>query len=666
MQESSSEAKYEQSTGSMRAWWARALSFLVPAAIALSWSVAYLSQEVGNLEELFDSDGLTLELLWVDIIQNGGHWSDWYLPHAPRFLPDMALYFGVRGLVPDEYWAIYLFGLVMLFLVYIPAIWLAKLLGESRPAVSLTQCTTLLTFSFLAVEGLRPYSFTFAPTFHTGILIHGLLLVILYTYLRRNPNLAWTWVAIGVLAAVGAACDLLFALAYLVPFCGVLLLGKLLGDRTHGIRLVPLVAIATGVGLLVKNQLIRDTTPAYLDFSKSWDKVWTFPATFMNMLEQDPLTSTLCCTFYFLLFLEVAKWFRRRLTEGREIKNPFPFWQLTFLISACILLLAFAIRGLFEPMYVEDIKNSRLIISIPFNAILLPWLPFKESLKRSKAETPATILVYIAVIAVIVKFNPMTRQYYSTYRPAWIAEFDQRLVEYEKETGRKLRRGVSTYWPTKTTLALTRHDLSLGQYTSTLDRYYCLNSTEWYHDDYDFAIADFSEYDREFLRNLISSSGQPEKIFRCQDLRLVVFPPNALKVENFQVDLWKMRPGPSVERLSAGDALFSPAGKEGNYITMYGPYVRLAQGQYEVTLQFSVGDQDASGIFRCEVYSSEEDVTLQEKKIEIPTAERTLKIKIPFEISKAREYVPIEFRVWKNGVFDLTLDGIGLEELESQ
>jgi hypothetical protein len=645
------------------------LHLLTPVALALSWTVAYFSHQIKNFDEIFDSDGLLVELLWVDIFQNGGKWSDWYLPHAPRFLPDMALYLGIRGLLPDEYWGFFVFGLGMLLLVYFPAVWLASVAGESASAVLLTQCTVLSTCCFLALEGLRPYSWTYAATFHTGVLIHGMLLIIFYTYLCHNPTKTWPWVAIASLATIGAASDLFFVLVFVGPFCLALCLEKLFGTGSKATRLIPLFVVGTVAGIMAKNSVTPDTIPSLFDFSKSLSRIWAVPGTFLGMFEQNPLVSSVQCLFYLLLLAQTVEWFGKRIRKGREGQAPFPIWQVTLLISVTTLVLSLAVRGLFDPEAVTNLKASRLLISVPWLAILMPWLPIKDKLKNSRMEAPLVLLLGVLVITVAIKFNPLSRQYYWNYQPPRIRELDRRLTEYEEETGRKIRLGVATYWPTKEALALSRHDLIIGQYTAGLDRYYCLSSSSshWYSRHYDFALASFSEEDNTFLSNLLDATGPPERIYRCGDLRLVIFPPNSIKAMSSRLyghtlfDIDDMQSEEGVERVEG--RLYSPTDdRESDHIIIFGPHIPLEEGSYEVSLEFEVGDKvsTGSGSFRCEVHLSEADASLAEKRIEVPTTDRHVEVKIPFTISTEAADSSFEFRVWKEGAFDLTLQSIQL------
>jgi len=643
-------------------WWTLVAHCFAPLVIVLSWTVAYLSQELKSLPDLFDSDGLTLELLWVDVFQNGGNWSDWYMPHAPRFLPDMAVYFGLRSFLPDAYWAIYAFGLVMLLLVYFTAIWAASLSSQSRGAILLAQVSILVIFCFLALNGDRPYSFTYCATFHTGMLIHGSLLIVFHAYLIRNPEKSWSWIGIAFLALVGTGSDLLFLIAYLAPFCLALLIRRILDRRpTVEIRLVPLIACASILGMFIKNQLIRDTTPAYFDFSQSKEKAWTIPATFLNVIEQNPLTTLLWCSFYIIIMAQLVYWIRNRNPSKRHFsETEFPLWQLTFLVSAVAITAALLARGYCDPIYVEDLKDTRLFISIPFAAFLFPWLPFKDQLKKSSVESSLLIAMLVVVFAAFIKYYPFSREYHSEYRPDWIEQFDQHLREFEAESGRPMRRGMATYWPTKATLSLSQHDLSIGQYTDNLDRYYCLNSTEWYFPEYDFVIADFKEYDQNFLDALIHVAGEPERVYRCDDLRLVIFAPGTLNDSGFAISgrsiarLKKMWVAPTVRRKFGG--LQSPADHQLNHTIIYGPFVRLREGKYIASFVFDVKDNAATGNFACEVYLSNSK-TLEEQKIFLPVPEQS-EVRLAFEISQEQETEEAEFRVWKDGPFDLTLKEI--------
>lgn len=639
----------------------RALHILVPLALALSWSVAYLSHQLGNLDELFDSDGLTLELMWVDIIENGNRWADWYPPHAPRFLPDMALYFGLRSFSPDEYWTIFWFGLAMLYLVYFPALWLARVLGRSIGAVLLTQITFLATVGFVAVQGDRPYSFLYAATFHTGILIHGLLLAVFHTYLRRDPTRTWPFVAIALLAFLGAGSDLLFAIIYLAPYLLTLVVDRLSGGSKAESKLIPLVAISAVLGISLKNQVVRDTTPAYFDFSNSLEKLWTIPATFIGMFERNPVLSLLCFLFYVLLAAQLVGWVRGRIRREATGSATLPFWQLTYLLSAFVLLTALAVRGLFEPHYVPDIKDSRLLISIVFNAILVPWLPLQEILKRERATKTLAIVAGVVIVGVSFQANPFNREFKTEYRPPWIEQLDARLTDYEERTGRKLDYGVATYWPTKATMALSRHKLAIGQHTASLEKYYCLNNTQWYYPSYDFAIIDYTDEDKLFYQNILKASGSPEEVFRCDNLMLAIFPPNQLTAENFLVDVWKMRPASSTKRMP-DDTLFSPADRDGDQIVIYGPYARLKEGRYALHLEFGVGEQLSDRRVRVEVYFSEQEEVAVVEDLEPAPSGSAVNMDLEFDVAKEKEFSPVEFRIWKNGAFELTLQKIELEK----
>jgi hypothetical protein len=644
--------------------WHYLLNLLVPLVLSVTWVVAYLSHELPALHEILaNADTVFVDVLYCDIFQNGGSWFEWHVPHAPRFFPDVALYMVVRSTVDNGYWGFLLFGLAMMLILYFVTIWFARLASGSRNAVLLCQFCYLAAICFLAIPGYRPYLWTYVATFHTGILIHGMLLMIFYTYLLRSPRSKGWWAGLAILSAVGAASDLFFLLAYLLPLCLCIVLQRLLDKQAPKfiLKLVVLIPVSAFVGIYLKNLATPDTTPRLLDFSQSLERLWAVPMMAWLMFKQNPIAVSLQTIFYVLILWRALAWLIARIQGRVQEDHPFPVWPVTILISASALVAFMALRGLIPVD--EALQGSRFIVSISWLAMLVPWLPIKDTLKNTRYTTLGLASLSILVLVCSVNFNPATRELKSSFKPEWYVAFDSYLTEYENESGRKLKHGVASYWSTKTTMSLSDHELEIGQYDAELLRYNCINSSRWYQESYDFAVLSQSDEDKRFLKNLIRVVGEPEKTYDCGVISLLVFAPGQVNSTSRQIHglsvtgLAQMEPG--VGSLRKEDwTIFSPADDRPEHIAAAGPnYLLLDAGEYEVTFTCLVKAAVDGGSFFCDVStSSGASLTKEEIRVSATTTER--KVTLRFEVSELMVDDVYKFRVWKNGRFDLTLTNI--------
>ena len=110
--------------------------------------------------------------------------------------------------------------------------------------------------------------------------------------------------------------------------------------------------------------------------------------------------------------------------------------------------------------------------------------------------------------------------------------------------------------------------------------------------------------------------------------------------------------GNGAER-SDGLSISSPASYEGPGIIAFGPYIALAPGQYEarctLVLKGEKGQVDCEGLVGGEQLVSEQ--------LSAGTVET---VSLNFTVNPDMTGKPMEFRVWKDGRLDLTVQSVGL------
>ena len=190
---------------------------------------------------LLNSDTLFLPTLLSDILVNGGSLSDWSLPPAPYFFPDLLVFLISYLLGMGPYLQLLVFAVLQSTLVLV-AVWLlAKQCVNSNSVVCATFITS--TLIYLALLSNQPFDFVsggpfilmLVSVFHFGVFLTTLFFVPLWLRVvdqrfEDKPSF-FNIFLISTLAFLMSISDAFFIIQTIAPLFTIVILASLVERR---------------------------------------------------------------------------------------------------------------------------------------------------------------------------------------------------------------------------------------------------------------------------------------------------------------------------------------------------------------------------------------------------------------------------------------------------
>lgn len=505
---------------SLKDYSAQAISWM---AFLLALALVFANFISGSLNRgfFYNSDALYLPSLFRDLFIEHGHITNWFLPQAPCFFPDMLLYFLTRVFVTNFHLAIVFFAVIQMSTFMLGLIWLNRRMSGRQPVV---QCALLLVGALFFLQGskisgnrpeLEFFFMTISSTYHFGILLFGIYLVAL---LMRGldqefsrKRLVWSLIlplAILVLSTLTVASDRLFIFQIILPLLPALLFLFLIGRLTW-MRLVafamPLaLAVPLGVALARRMAFMIVRTPDIVfgpaAISQASSGIWSWSA---QLIHNYPVLTILWIMFMTGSLL-IAMGAIYRASRQESVSRQYLLFFVFCLMSVAINIAAMVFTGYRETRYCLP----ALIIPTFFG-----WPLMLGGLRRVTAFMERFWIHHAAALVLAIYLLTLMSAGSPKSRFAALAEWRDFYPDRVKGLDnwarqRNLKYGISDYWNARSITMLSKTDLHLVHVNPSLRPYLWINNRTWYNREFDFIMPGGLDQ-----RQIQSRFGKPKEVF---------------------------------------------------------------------------------------------------------------------------------------------------------
>lgn len=480
---------------------------------------------------LVNSDTLFLPTLLSDLLVNGGSLSDWSLPPAPYFFPDLFVFLVSYLLGMGPYLQLLAFAVMQSSLILL-AIWL---LAKQCVNANSLACATFITSTliYLALLSNQPFDFVsggpfilmLVSVFHFGVFLITLFFVPLclrtIDQTIEDKQAVINIFMISALAFLTSISDAFFIIQTVAPLV-ILVIWKSMTERRGITRKIQILLIFTllssAAGFLTYSLLTSTTTrpSPHIGTEGIFIRLKNIFEVVHSVLAVYP-----CFFLVFFSYCAIAA-----LTIFRFLKKSGKVSQLDWLC-------AFSVLSIFTTLIIllvltnTPTLGARYLIPLFFWPIIVVVLFVSQYLRRW--FVPITIALSVMMtLQLTVRSDELLTQTRLTldYHPSEIACIDQGL----KNTN--ARNGVAQYWDARYVQSFSELKLSVAQCSKNLDRMYFVTSKKYFRDRYDFAIssADVNADWKISEKALIQSGGRPTSIKHCGSKTLYVFKKDQLQL----------------------------------------------------------------------------------------------------------------------------------------
>ena len=480
---------------------------------------------------LLNSDTLFLPTLLSDILVNGGSLSDWSLPPAPYFFPDLLVFLISYLLGMGPYLQLLVFAVLQSTLVLV-AVWLlAKQCVNSNSVVCATFITS--TLIYLALLSNQPFDFVsggpfilmLVSVFHFGVFLTTLFFVPLWLRVvdqrfEDKPSF-FNIFLISTLAFLMSISDAFFIIQTIAPLFTIVILASLVERRVPSRKILIssfFTLLSAAAGFFTYSLLASTTTRPSPHIG--------IAGIFVRLNEIFEVVNSVMTVypFFILIFFSycaiVTRATFRWLKTSEKVSTI--DWLSVFSILSILTTLAALLVLTNTPTL-----GVRYLIPLFFWPIIVLVLFASQYLKRwfvpiTIAMSVMTMLQLTVRSDELLKRNTLTLD----FQPSEIACIDEGL----KKTN--ARNGVAQYWDARYLQSFSKLGLSVAQCSKNLDRMYFVTSKKYFRERYDFAIssADINADWKISEKTLIQSGGRPTSIKHCGSKTLYVFKKEQLQL----------------------------------------------------------------------------------------------------------------------------------------
>lgn len=627
----------------------RSLVNLASRVISASLLVAVaagLIVHASSLVQLLDSDTLYPAGLYQNLFVDGYRLcSEAYNDH-PGFFPDCFVYWPLLAL----------FGLGPGTAMF-AAVWFLSLMGLSY--VLLRRCGLAVPSALLATLGsslwviiimfhpepeplgVRQVFQVMYPHSHGAAILLGLALVLLVQQ-SANMGKRKALVLVSVLSiptVLSVVSDKIVAVHTLAPLCLTMFLLR----RRHSQSAA--IWIAYCVVACILGFFFIDTLP-YLGFGR-FDGVyavskiapsieWGFVTDLLQLGFQYPSIGIAWLAWLGLSVVTLL----REPSKSDEALTRYRLFQ-TYLLSVAICTLgAVAISKFWTGLLTIRYIFPLLVLPPLGVALAIATLPHRKSLFVGLGA----VLLPVAVHQIMLHGHDFRWSSFRTPYPPDVECLDQLAVEHG------VTRGYAEYWLARRANLFSRSGLQILPVHQRLIPYSMSLNLDAVEPPSGVEFILMPKLDEDLVRAFF---GEPKAVDDCGGRVFVLDPAKSAfaKEKGSFLHLGMLELGDGAER-SQDFTISSPASFQGPGIIAFGPYIALAPGKYEArcTLIFK-----GEGQVNCEVLVGGEE--LASKRLSDGTVES---ISLNFTVNRDMTGKPMEFRVWKNGGFDLVIESLGL------
>jgi len=479
---------------------------------------------------ILNSDTLFYPALLSDVFDGAGRFSDWSLPAAPYFFPELAIFLlgYLTGWRADL--QLLAVALVQSYLIFLALQSLVKQTSLRKPFFVTTVIFAVLCYFALAsnkpfdfISG-GPFVLLLVSAFHFGVFLITLIFLSLWLKVideQRQPTqhlLNTTLLAL--LAFLATSSDSFFLTQTIGPLIVIALSQSLISRYDFWrVTLMPLlVAIVACVAGFFSNDLLFATTTRpspHFGLTGYETRLEAMVNVFASVVSTYPIL-----LFVFLLYAVIVL-----ISALRFFKSPVNVSKLTWLTIFSLLSLISTVAALALLTNVPTI-GARYLLPVFFWPVIIVILYATDFANR--LFVPAAVALSICIMVQLsvgsyhlLESSKLNRAGYSDD----LACIDEALKDTDA------RHGLAQYWDARYLQTFSKLKLTVAQYTVDLEPMDFFTSTRSFRPGYDFAVSSRNVNDawQIPLDLLVRKGGEPKRIERCGSRTLYVFAKDGLK-----------------------------------------------------------------------------------------------------------------------------------------
>jgi hypothetical protein len=660
--------------------------------IALFSAVAavFLASLLLNNKITLHSDILFLEELFRDLF-SGGAWHDWKLTPAPAYFPDMLLYLiaHLLGLTPSN--AIFIVSIVQCYIFALALIWLARVIKVDLTKLAISIILLLVALFVYVVSKSNIWFFFYSTNNHYASVVGGLVSLGLYLRLQSKFNFKYALIFVLILV-LSTLSTPVFIINFSIPIA-LMLLGQFLValfDKTQSVYrygdlaknfLLVLISLAI-VRLINSYTLFHDPMAGRTGFSI--DKSTASFNAILNATKNGFISDNLyvlsfnsflvCSIIYALLWLFSGLSMAMR---GDKVINdktkPFAFSVVFSLVSLFSGLISVVASGGFA-----DFAGYRYL-AFPLSICVLLLVVLLDAEKGIYQHLCRVLVALTVFFCACVAYVLIERSGFDDSSSK--AKILSICIDKYAESN-DLRAGISDYWNARGVELQTTTKRSIRSVNSDMSPFFWMSSLgPWispqkYGLYFNFVIvnSELNPGPFGFSSSKISKLlPKPSKVLSCEhsDATLWVYDGDELhnliaNSANRFLDVGKpvvsykvnaaFLPGITGRPHESFRVAQSPT--DGPGFLVFGPYVRLTNGTYEIVLEYEA-DGVVDSFLDAGHFNSQPSKTFFTKKLNSQGVKReSIRINVDAEVIDN-----FEARVWYSGVGRLNVRSLEINKL---
>ena len=543
----------------------------------------YLSKSTWS-DLFFDSDALYLPALFSDLISKHGHISHWFLTPAPYFFPDYLLFSAAYWTGHGAYQQILVFSMLQILLTFLSIQFLLK---QTHQSFGLAQSTMIIIILvWLAENAGQPFSALLMSAYHYGIFMTSIFFIALFfkynnlTQSTKPIHKKCLLFILCLLAFLSTLSDALFVTQLMIPF----IITALLINSIKNKWMILIPAMFSLLGYWSYDCIVKHPTrySAHIGFDKIQTHLTELYSLLKGLMVNHPSYGVI-----FILYLSLILYFFISLIKQKSSQSYSKnlVWLIIFSVvsSATVLCMQCLITNIhFELRYLISLLCWPVIITI---------LLISHYLRRY-AFTINILLATCVFLSLFVQTYTSTANLGIKYKL-----YDKDLACIDDALSKKgLTSGIAQYWDAKHIQLFSRLDLNLAQYSDNLDEFLWITSTDFYKNNYDFAIS---------IEKAIKPTIKTKKIVSCGNYILHIYGKNKLQVHEFarpgESLLWQACELPtSIGFYTKNCKTKTKPVSQSGYLS-FGPYLRMPSGRYQFEITYSSPDKPSEIIGKWDI-----------------------------------------------------------------
>ncbi|MDQ7914265.1 hypothetical protein RCF34_14225 [Pseudomonas sp. 102515] len=678
--------------------------------LVFGWFVLLLISSLLLFKTYLHSDLLFLDSVMVDIFQNNGSWRDWKITPAPAYFPDVLSYAIGYWLLPNP-------ALRVVFVCVIQAITLAmaclRLARVLQPDLSvntrLVVLGSLALLTFVASHSGMWLFFNSTNNHFAALLFPILALSLILGIVERDRGFDYLLLAICVVA--GTVSTSIFILSFTLPMVIMSFTSMLISRRSKAkvkvwAKILAALCLghllSTGVSrLLISYDALSGRAPMTVEGALVAAK-YLYAAT-LGVFGRDNLY-----TFTLALVIVVAMaWLSidcaRRLSLSNKqtsdgasalvFQFPREQWQLFLCFAFLCLVIPVSVVGVVASGGFLDLAGYRYFAFPLVLAILLSIvkLSFCDAFERKTAQLAIQSSLGLIAVLGVLSFKPLLvssgQPDYATLVKKGVkgpSDYVASCIDGIARQGLNLGSGVADFWNARSVSYKSSFSPYILPVLQNADPFFHMMTLGPLKDrgrydlkPYNFAILNRSGTRSQFdlLPETIGRSlPKPEQVFTCAgtDLEIWFYSDQSLndfmqaKIDSFLGQTGQFRryevEGDKVLGLIGGAEQHertAVAGRSGEGFLMYGPYIDLPPGEYQVTIDYSAsasGSRWDAGRFN----DPEKNLTISSGNF-LTTVNSTAK-----RFTLKNKIEQFEIRAWYNGQGNLSVRKVSILRVSEQ